>query len=148
MRRLRILVLMHKDLVPPEQLTGQDLEVAAWKTEYDVVSTLRKLGHEVQALGVKSDLEVIRAAVEEWKPQIAFNLLEEFDGMAVYDQNVVSYLELMRIPYTGCNPRGLMLARDKALAKQVMSTIAFPYPEFMVVRCTAWSAGLNICHFH
>ena len=55
MRRLRILVLMHKDLVPPDQVNGQDLEAVAWKTEYDVVVTLRKLGHEVRALGVKSD---------------------------------------------------------------------------------------------
>jgi D-alanine-D-alanine ligase len=133
MRRLRILVLMHKDLVPPEQLNGQDLQAVEWKTEYDVVSTLRKLGHEVMALGVKSDLEVIRGAVEQWKPHVAFNLLEEFDGVAVYDQNVVSYLELLRVPYTGCNPRGLMLARDKALSKQVMSYHRIPYPEFMVV---------------
>jgi D-alanine-D-alanine ligase len=117
MRRLRVLVLMHKDLVPPDQLNGQDLEGAAWKTEYDVVSTLRKLGHDVQPLGVKSDLEVIRAAVEDWKPHIAFNLLEEFDGRAVYDQNVVSYLELMRIPYTGCNPRGLMLAQRQGVGQ-------------------------------
>ena len=133
MRRLRILVLMHKDLVPPEQLNGQDLQTVEWKTEYDVVSTLRKLGHEVTALGVKSDLEVIRGAVEQWKPHVAFNLLEEFDGVAVYDQNVVSYLELLHVPYTGCNPRGLMLARDKALSKQVMSYHRIPYPEFMVV---------------
>jgi len=133
MRRLRILVLMHKDLVPPDQLNGQDLQAVEWKTEYDVVSTLRKSGHEVIALGVKSDLEVIRGAVEQWKPHIAFNLLEEFDGVAVYDQNVVSYLELLRVPYTGCNPRGLMLARDKALSKQVMSYHRIPYPDFMVV---------------
>ena len=133
MRRLRILVLMHKDLIPPEQLNGHDLNTVEWKTEYDIVSTLRKLGHEVTPLGVKSDLEVIRGAVEELKPHIAFNLLEEFDGVAVYDQNVVSYLELLRVPYTGCNPRGLMLSRDKALSKQVMSYHRIPYPEFMVV---------------
>jgi D-alanine-D-alanine ligase len=124
---------MHKDLVPPEQLNGHDLQSVEWKTEYHVVSTLRKLGHEVTALGVKSDLEVIREAVDRWKPHIAFNLLEEFDGVAVYDQNVVSYLELLRVSYTGCNPRGLMLARDKALSKQVMSYHRIPYPEFMVV---------------
>jgi D-alanine-D-alanine ligase len=98
----------------------------------------------VQPLGVKSDLEVIRAAVEDWKPHIAFNLLEEFDGRAVYDQNVVSYLELMRIPYTGCNPRGLMLARDKALAKQVMSYHRIPYPEFMVVPLASHGAATQI----
>lgn len=133
MRRLRILVLMHEDLVPPDDLGGQNLATAEWKTEYDVVSTLKKLGHEVRPLGVKSDLGVIRTAIEEWHPHIAFNLLEEFDGVAIYDQNVVSYLELLHMPYTGCNPRGLMLARDKALTKKVLSFHRIPYPDFMVV---------------
>ncbi len=133
MRRLRILVLMHEDLVPPDELNGHDLSKVGWKTEYDVVSTLRELGHEVHPLGVKNDLGVIRAAIEERRPHIAFNLLEEFDGVSVYDQNVVSYLELLRVPYTGCNPRGLMLARDKALTKKVLSYHRIPYPDFIVV---------------
>ncbi|WP_455378417.1 D-alanine--D-alanine ligase family protein [Petrachloros mirabilis] len=133
MRRLRILVLMHQDLVPPDPLNGHDPTQAEWKTEYDVVTNLRKLGHDVKPLGLKSNLGVIRAAVEEWKPHIAFNLLEEFDGVAVYDQNVVSYLELLRIPYTGCNPRGLMLARDKVLSKQLFAFHRIPSPEFIVV---------------
>ena len=61
MKRLRILVLMHEDLVPPDApSTGQDVTSAEWKTEYDVVSTLRKLGHDVKPLGVKSDLGVLR----------------------------------------------------------------------------------------
>ncbi|MGQ0667715.1 MAG: D-alanine--D-alanine ligase family protein [Nitrospiraceae bacterium] len=133
MKRLRILVLMHKDLVPPDQVNGHDLKTAEWRTEYDVVSTLRKLGHEVYPLGVKSDLGVIHSAIETWKPDIAFNLLEEFDGVAVYDQHVVSYLELLHLPYTGCNPRGLMMARDKALTKKVLSFHRIPYPEFIEV---------------
>lgn len=132
MRRLRVLVLMHKDLVPPDPLNGHDPSQAEWRTEYDVVTTLRKMGHDAKALGVKSDLGVIRSAVEEWHPHIAFNLLEEFDGLAVYDQNVVSYLELLRVPYTGCNPRGLMLARDKVLAKKLFSFHRIPFPEFIV----------------
>ena len=125
---------MHEDLVPPELLNGHDLKAVGWKTEYDVVTTLRKLGHDVHPLGVKSDLGVIRSAIEEWRPHIAFNLLEEFDGVSVYDQNVVSYLELLHMPYTGCNPRGLMLARDKALTKKVLSYHRIPYPDFMVVQ--------------
>ena len=133
MKRLRILVLMHEDLVPPDPLNGQEVKGAEWKTEYDVVSTLRKLGHEVKPLGVKSDLGVLRSAIEDWKPHIAFNLLEEFDGVAVYDQNVVSYLELLRVPYTGCNPRGLMLARDKVLAKKLFSFHRIPFPDFIMV---------------
>ena len=133
MRRLRVLVLMHEDLVPPDHLSGQDATTAAWRTEYDVVSTLRKLGHDVKPIGVRSDLGVLRSAIEEWKPHIAFNLLEEFDGVAVYDQNVVSYLELLYVPYTGCSPRGLMLARDKVLSKKLFSFHRIPFPDFMVV---------------
>ncbi|MDF0665283.1 MAG: ATP-grasp domain-containing protein [Nitrospira sp.] len=133
MKRLRVLVLMHEDLVPPKEADGYDLKTVGWRTEYDVLSTLKKLGHEVYPLGVRSDLGVIHSAIENWKPDIAFNLLEEFDGMAVYDQHVVSYLELLRLPYTGCNPRGLMLARDKALTKKVLSFHRIPYPEFIEV---------------
>ncbi|NGZ02572.1 MAG: D-alanine--D-alanine ligase [Nitrospira sp. WS238] len=133
MKRLRVLVLMHEDLVPPEDVTGHDIKTAAWRTEYDVVSTLRKLGHEICPLGVKSDLGVIQSAIEQWKPDIAFNLLEEFDGVAVYDQHVVSYLELLHLPYTGSNPRGLMLARDKVLTKKVLAFHRIPYPEFIEV---------------
>ena len=134
MEQLRILVLMHEDLVPPDRPpAGQDVTTAEWKTEYDVVSTLRKFGHDVKPLGVKSDLGVLRSAIEEWKPHIAFNLLEEFDGVAVYDQNVVSYLELLHVPYTGCNPRGLMLARDKVLSKKLFSFHRISFPDFIVV---------------
>lgn len=133
MKRLRILVLMHEDLVPPDQAEDAKVHTAPWKTEYDVVSTLRALGHEVRPLGVRSDLGIIRTAIDDWHPHIAFNLLEEFDGVALYDQNVVSYLELLHVPYTGCNPRGLMLARDKALTKKVLSFHRIPYPEFIVV---------------
>lgn len=130
MKKLRVLALMHEDLIPPENLNGHDPATAEWKTEYDVVSTLRKIGHDVRPLGVRNDLEVIQKAIEEWKPQIAFNLLEEFNGVSVYDQNVISYLELLRLPYTGCNPRGLMLARDKGLSKKILSYHRISTPEF------------------
>ena len=61
-----------------------------------------------------------------------FNLLEEFHGEAAYDQNVASYLELLRIPYTGCNPRGLMLARGKDLSKKLVHYHRIPVPAFAV----------------
>ena len=132
MKKLRILALMHEYLMPPEGATPQDAIAADWKMEFDVTATLRKLDHEVRHLGVGDDLGVIRKAIDEWKPHIAFNLLEDFDGVNVFDQNVVSYLELLRLPYTGCNPRGLLLARDKSLAKKLLHFHRIPLPEFVV----------------
>jgi D-alanine-D-alanine ligase len=125
--------LVHEDLVPPEKLDGYtEKEIQEWKTEYDVVTTLREMGHEVRPLGVWDDLGKIRKEVDEWQPHVAFNLLEEFHGVAVYDQHVVSYLELIRQPYTGCNPRGLMLAHDKALCKQILAYHRILTPKFIV----------------
>lgn len=135
MKRLRVLVLMHPDLVPPDSLKGfSEQEIYVWKTEYDVVTTLRAAGHDVRPLGVQHELKPIRDAIEEWKPDVVFNLLEEFHGETAYDQNVASYLELMRIPYTGCNPRGMMLSRDKVLSKQILSYHRIPTPQFAVFR--------------
>src|SRR3954452_21252089 len=133
MKRLRVLVLLDPDLVPPDSHKGYtEQEIHAWKTEYDVVSTLRANGHDVRPLGVQHELKPIRDEIESWKPDIVFNLLEQFHGEAAYDQNVASYLELLRIPYTGCNPRGLMLARGKDLSKKLVHYHRIPVPAFAV----------------
>ncbi len=132
MRKTRILALVHKHLVPPEDTTGVDILNAEWKMEYDVVVTLQERGHEVRVLGIYDDLTELRHAIEEFRPNIVFNLMEAFAGITTFDQNVVSYLELLRIPYTGCNPRGLTLARDKALSKKLMAYHRIPVPDFTV----------------
>ena len=131
MKKLRILVLVHEDLVPPDTLKGYtDKEIIEWKTEYDVISTLRDMGHEVIPMGVFDDLGKIRRAIHDCKPHIAFNLLEEFHGNSLYDYHIASYMELLRLPYTGCNPRGLMLAHDKALSKKLLTYHRIRTPHF------------------
>ena len=79
------------------------------------------------------NLADLRSAITDWKPDIAFNLLEEFQGIVTYDQYVVAFLELMRQPYTGCNPRGMMISRDKALSKQILSYHRIPTPGFALL---------------
>ena len=133
--KLRVLALVHRHLIPPDTIPeGTDILSAAWRTEYDVITTLRALGHDVQTLGVHDDLGELRRAATEWKPHIAFNLLEGFDDITIFDQNVVSHLELLKLPYTGCNPRGLLLARDKSLSKKLLAYHRVPVPEFEVFR--------------
>jgi D-alanine-D-alanine ligase len=134
MKKLRVLVLMHHYQVPPDDVSGHDVTTAPWRTEYDVLKTLRdELQHDVAPLGVRDDLGLIRQANDEFKPHIAFNLLEAFHEVGTFDQNVVSYLELIRLAYTGCNPRGMLLARDKALSKKLLHYHRIQVPEFAVV---------------
>jgi D-alanine-D-alanine ligase len=133
MKKLRVLALMHPDLVPPDDAEKySEEERFEWKTEWDVIRTLRKSGHDVRALGIQDELQPIRAAVDEFKPDVAFNLLEEFQGNVLYDQNVVSLLELLGVPYTGCNPRGLVISREKDLSKKLLIYHRIHVPAFHV----------------
>lgn len=146
MKSLKILVLVHEHLIPPPKATPDEVLAAEWRAEYDVVRCLEELGHEVRVVGVVDKLEPIRQALAgsladslagrggfEGPPDLAFNLIESFDAVPHFDQNVVAYLELQKIKYTGCSARGLMLARDKALTKKLLAYHRIRVPDFAVV---------------
>jgi D-alanine-D-alanine ligase len=132
-RKLRVILLADEDLLPRGDLndfSGKERELR--KTEFDVRDAIESLGHEIYSIGVSDDLSTIRGAIDAHKPHIAFNLMEEFGGIAHFDAHVVSYLELRKQPYTGCNPRGLMLARDKALTKKILAYHGLKVPGFAI----------------
>ena len=93
--------------------------------------TLAPWGHDARPVGIKTDLTFC-PRIADFRPQICFNLVEDFDGIPSRDQHVVSYLELMNQPYTGSNPRGLTLARDKAITKKILSYHGILTPQFAV----------------
>lgn len=132
-RKLRVIMLADERLLPKGELKDfSDKQRELRKTEFDVLQGLEALGHEVWPIGVSDDLSTIRGAIDAYKPHVAFNLVEEFSGIGQFDQHVVSYLELRRQPYTGCNPRGLTLTRDKALTKKILAYDRLDVPGFAV----------------
>lgn len=131
MKHLRILLLTHEQLLPPVSIEGlTEKEIDVFRSEFNIYSTLHNLGHEVTLVGVRDRLTELRETIREQQPDVVFNMLEEFSGIPTYDYHVVSFLELMRQRYTGCNPRGLMLSRDKVLAKQVLAWHRIATPDF------------------
>ncbi len=130
---LRVLLLMDRDSVPPANHAElPEDERHKYRAEIDVHAHLLKLGHEVRPLGIYDDLTPLRDTIAELKPQVAFNMTEAFRDIHLYDQHVVSHLELLAQPYTGCNPRGMTLARDKALTKKIMHYHRIRTPAFAV----------------
>jgi len=135
MKRLRVLALLHREFVPPEPLVGvDDAWDKPWRMEHNVLLTLRELGHRVEVLPIEDEVAPIRAAIEEFRPHVAFNFTIQFHDVGAYDAHVVSYLELLRTPYTGCNPRGLLLAGDKALSKKILGWHRIRVPGFAVFK--------------
>ena len=109
-------------------------QVDVFRVEYDVREALRRLGHQVEFVGIGDSVARLREAVQAMQPAIVFNLLEEFGGIVTYDHHMVGVLELLRQPYTGCNPRGMMISRDKVLTKQLLAYHRIPTPDFLVYR--------------
>jgi D-alanine-D-alanine ligase len=124
---------MQKECMPRESIEGlSPREIAPWKMEYDVCAALANLGHEVREVGVADDLSVVVGACAEPKPDVVFNLLETFYGERSYVPFVLAYLELIRQPYTGCNPAGMILTHSKALAKRILRSHRIRVPDFVV----------------
>lgn len=131
MKKLRVLLLVHDLLLPPPDAEDLDWEETyPYQMELDVQTALRELGHEVETLGVGDELDVIRRRAAAFKPHVAFNILTDFHDITAYEAHVVSYLELIKLPYTGCNPRGIVLGNDKALCKQILMWHGIPCPKF------------------
>jgi D-alanine-D-alanine ligase len=131
MRKYRILLMVEKKLVPPDDVKDlTEAQIDDFRTEYDVLTTLRRPGHEVRVVGIGDHLTELRETIDEFRPHVVFNLLDEFSGIISYDHYVVAYLELIRQRYTGCNPRGMMLSRDKVLTKRVLATHRVATPAF------------------
>jgi D-alanine-D-alanine ligase len=145
LKKLRVIVLLHRDFLPPDDVTQLDAaEAHRVKTEVSVRAALHTLGHEVTLLAVHDELAEVRRAVEDGKPDIVFNLLEEFQGSVLFDHHVVSFLELLRAKYTGCGPRGLVLARDKALSKAIAAHHRIRAPGFAVIKRSRGARNLKL----
>ena len=131
MRNHRILLMVHKSLVPPKDLSCMsNSQIDDVRAEYDVLHALRRLGHDVRVLGLGDHVTELRKVIDDWHPHVVFNMLDEFSGIISYDHYVVAYLELLQQRYTGCNPRGMMLSRDKVLTKRVLATHGVATPAF------------------
>ena len=125
--------MTHEALVPPHDISGLSAaEIDDFRTEYDVLNALRRLKAEVRVVGVDDQLTELRATIDEFRPHLVFNLLDEFQGIISHDHYVVAYLELIQQRYTGCNPRGMMLSRDKVLTKRVLASHRVATPAFRV----------------
>lgn len=118
-------------------------------TERDVWEALKKLGLTVEVICLSEDLRSFDKALANFKPDVVFNLLEEFRSEAVYDFHAVSYLEALGVPYTGCNPRGLIVSRNKIWAVKIAKSLNILTPEiYSSVNGTKFPAFVKFVREH
>jgi len=118
-RRLRVLVLSPPGPGAPgfDQGVQASARINEWKTEYErgeprcAPRGARRVRPDARRARTSFGRSATRSTIgsRTW----VFNLLwRSFTAEVVYDQNVRQPIsKLTRIPYTGCNPRGLMFRR-------------------------------------
>jgi D-alanine-D-alanine ligase len=97
-----------------------------------VEDALGRLGHEVVAIDVSTDL---MARLRQARPDVAFVAMHGRDGE---DGTIQELLEIAGVPYTGSGPSACARATDKVMAKYLMLESGIPTPEFFAFNATAF----------
>lgn len=131
-KKLRVTVLVDSPWIPQD-----DPEFRKHgpndNTEYNVIRALRWLGHNVSILGVGNDVAEIVTTLTGQRPDVVFNLTEQFGDDRQQDSNVAALMEMMSVPFTGSGALGLTLCRSKALSKQLLVSQGLHVPGYALL---------------
>jgi len=133
-KKLKILALF--DAIAPtslEQDLSAELKTDDWKTEANVLAALDNLGHTTQHLAIFDDLDLLRQKLQSFQPNVIFNLADQFKNNRAFDQNIVSFLEMQGLPFTGCGSTGLTLCKHKGISKKILGYHRIHVPEFVTI---------------
>jgi D-alanine-D-alanine ligase len=111
----------------PESLKEQDRA-----TEACILESLKRIGHEVETLAVFNNVPAIVEKLTSWAPDVVFNQSESFYHDRAHEPNIPALLDLMNVRYTGSGPDALLLCKDKALSKKILSYHRVRLPRFVV----------------
>jgi D-alanine-D-alanine ligase len=98
-----------------------------------VLAALAELGHTVEHLAIFDNLDLLRQKFLTFAPDVIFNLADQFKNNRAFDQNIVSFLEMHDVPFTGCGSTGLTLCKHKGISKKILGYHRIHVPEFTVI---------------
>jgi D-alanine-D-alanine ligase len=133
-KKLKVLVLF--DGGGPTTLDqdfSAEMKTPDWKTEANVMAALGALGYTAEHLAIFDDLDLLRQKLENFAPDVLFNLVEQFKNNPGFDQNIVSFLEMQSLPFTGCGSTGLTLCKHKGISKKILGYHRIHVPNFVVI---------------
>ncbi len=133
-KKLKILALF--DAIAPttiDQDLSAELQTPDWQTEAHVLGALQELGHTTEYLAIFDNLDLLQQKLQSFQPDIIFNLADQFKNNRAFDQNIVSFLEMHGVTFTGCGSTGLTLCKHKAISKKILGYHRIRVPEFTVI---------------
>src|SRR2546427_12284165 len=104
-----------------------------WKTEANVLGALGTLGYTAEHLAIFDDLDLVRQKLDNFAPDVIFNLADQFKNNRGFDQTIVSFLEMQGVPFPGCSATGLVLCKHKGISKKILHYHRIHVPNFVVI---------------
>jgi len=133
-RQLKVLALF--DAIAPTTLDqdfSAELKTEDWKTEANVLAGLAELNTLTEHLAIFDDLDLLTQKLQRFEADVIFNLADQFKNNRAFDQNIVSFLEMHGLPFTGCGSTGLTLCKHKGISKKILGYHRIRVPEFTVI---------------
>lgn len=112
---------------------GKSPDLAILETVEAVEAALAADGHEAVRVPVNPDARWVER-VRRAKPDLAFNLCEGIDGVALLESSVISSLELLGVPYTGSGSWTTSICLRKHVVNTMLDAARLPVPRFAVAR--------------
>jgi D-alanine-D-alanine ligase len=97
-----------------------------------VASALEESGYRVRVMPFDLRSEAYAAELKRLRPLCAFNLVESVDGDGRLIHWACSFLDHLKIPYTGAGSEAMFLTSNKVLAKKWMHSSGIPTPPWLV----------------
>ena len=133
-KKLKVLALF--DAMAPttlDQDLSAEMQTENRKTEGHVMKALAELGYPAEYLAIFDDLDLIQQKLQKFEPDVIFNLADQFKNNRAFDQNIVSFLAMRGVAFTGCGSTGLTLCKHKAISKKILGYHRVHTPEFVTI---------------
>lgn len=121
-----------------DEACAKSLNNGSWalteRHELRIERSLKRSGHEVTILPVSGDLSGVERSLGLARPNVVFNLTEEYRGARQFDALVADFVLACGFRMTGNKGDCLRLCRDKAISKMLLKSVGISVPRFLAVR--------------
>jgi D-alanine-D-alanine ligase len=97
-----------------------------------IADALSQRGHSPSVLCVHGDINRLVGGLKRRRPELIFNLMEQFGDRWLGLVEVTGLIDLLDMPYTGSGAGELYLQEDKALTKKLLAYEKVRSPDFAV----------------
>lgn len=122
------IVILHHPV--DENSSPDDQDVLDQTEAVDI--ELKKMGYVTQILPFDLGKKSFADKLKKINPLCVFNLVECINGDGQLIHLACSYLDHLKIPYTGAGAEAMFITSNKVLAKRWMRLMDIPTPEWVV----------------